>query len=114
MKIKEAAKRFEAYDKRTTQKMALHNRSGGSVRQPVRSTKGASREDQYDRAKFIYRKAAQSLSAGHPLQDKNGAPTPAAMQFKRWAAKVPKNQEDLRELKALGQRLKDRYKPKEK
>jgi hypothetical protein len=35
------------------------------------------------------------------------------MQFKRWAAKVPKNQEDLRELKALGQRLKDKYKPKE-
>ena len=114
MKIKEAAKRFEAYDRRTTQKMAEHNRSGGSVRKPVRSTKGASQGDQYDRAKFIYRKAAQALSAGHPLQDKNGAPTPAAMQFKRWAAKVPKNQEDLRELKALGQRLKDRYKPKEK
>lgn len=114
MKIKEAAKRFEAYDKRTTQKMAEHNRSGGSVRKPVRSTKGASREDQHDRAKFIYRKAAQALTAGHPLQDKSGAPTPAAMQFKRWAAKVPKNQEDLRELKALGQRLKDRYKPKEK
>jgi hypothetical protein len=35
------------------------------------------------------------------------------MQFKRWAAKVPKNQEDLRELKALGERLKARYKPKE-
>jgi hypothetical protein len=36
------------------------------------------------------------------------------MQFKRWGSKIPKNQEDLRELKALGQRLKDRYKPKEK
>ena len=113
MKIKEAAKRFEEYDARTNQKRAEHNRSGGSVRKPVRSTKGASRSDQYDRAKFIYRKAAQALSAGHPLQDKNGAPTPAAMQFKRWAAKVPKNQEDLRELKALGERLKARYKPKE-
>lgn len=113
MKIKEAAKRFEAYNEATNRKMAEHNRSGGSVRKPVRSTKGASRSDQYDRAKFIYRKAAQALSAGHPLQDKNGAPTPAAMQFKRWAAKVPKNQEDLRELKALGERLKARYKPKE-
>lgn len=113
MKIKEAAKRFEEYDARTTKKMAIHNREGGSVRKPVRSTKGASRSDQYDRAKFIYRKAAQALSAGHPLQDKNGAPTPAAMQFRRWAAKVPKNQEDLRELKALGERLKARYKPKE-
>ena len=114
MKIKEAAKRFEASDRRTTQKMAEHNRAGGSVRKPVRSTKGASQGDQYDRAKFIYRKAAQALSAGHPLQDKNGAPTPAAMQFKRWEAKVPKNQEDLRELKALGSRLKEKYKPKEK
>lgn len=114
MKIKDAAKRFEAYDRRTTQKMAEHNRAGGSVRKPVRSTKGASQGDQYDRAKFIYRKAAQALTAGHPLRDASGAPTPAAMQFKRWAAKVPKNQEDLRELKALGQRLKDRYKPKEK
>ena len=113
MKIKEAAKRFEEYDARTNRKMAEPSRTGGSVRKPVRSTKGASRSAQYDRAKFIYRKAAQALSAGHPLQDKNGAPTPAAMQFKRWAAKVPKNQEDLRELKALGERLKARYKPKE-
>jgi hypothetical protein len=31
----------------------------------------------------------------------------------KWAAKVPQNQEDLRELKALGARLKERYKPKE-
>jgi hypothetical protein len=113
MKIKEAAKKFEEYNARTNRKMAEYNREGGGVRQPVRSTKGASRGDQYDRAKFIYRKAAQALSAGHPLTDKNGAPTPAAMQFKRWAAKVPKNQEDLRELKALGERLKARYKPKE-
>lgn len=112
MKLRDAAKRFEAYDKATTKKMAEHNRSGGDVRSPVRSTKGASQEDQYDRAKFIYRKASQALSAGHPLKDAKGAPTPAAMQFKRWAAKVPQNQEDLRELKALGQRLKDRYKPK--
>ena len=114
MKIKEAAKRFLEYDKRTTKAMADARRSGSNVRTPVRSTKGASQGDQYDRAKFIYRKAAQALTAGHPLQDKSGAPTPAAMQFKRWAAKVPKNQEDLRDLKALGQRLKDRYKPKEK
>lgn len=113
MKIRDAAKLFEAYDARTTKKMAEHNREGGSVRKPVRTVKGASRSDQYDRGKFIYRKAAQALSAGHPLQDSKGAPTPAAMQFKRWGAKVPKNQEDLRSLKALGQRLKDRYKPKE-
>jgi hypothetical protein len=113
MKIKDAAKVFESYDTKTNRKMAEHNREGGSVRKPVRSTKGASRQDQWDRAKFIYRKAAQALSAGHPLTKPDGTPTPAALQFKRWAAKVPKNQEDLRSLKALGERLKARYKPKE-
>ena len=111
--IRQAAEAFAKYDARTTKKMAEHNREGGSVRKPVRTVAGASRGDQYDRAKFIYRKAAQALSAGHPLKDAKGAPTPAALQFKRWAAKVPQTQADLQELKALGQRLKDRYKPKE-
>jgi hypothetical protein len=110
--IRQASEAFAAYDRKTTKDMATYNREGGSVRKPVRSTKGASRGDQYDRAKFIYRKAAQALSAGHPLKDENGTPTPAAMQFKRWAAKVPQNQEDLQKLKALGERLKARYKPK--
>ena len=104
--------KWEKYDARTSKKMAEYNREGGSVRQPVRTVAGASRGDQYDRAKFIYRKAAQALTAGHPLKDKNGEATPAALQFKRWAAKVPQNQADLRELKALGERLKTRYKPK--
>jgi hypothetical protein len=112
MKLKEAAKRFEAYDRATTKKMAEHNRSGGDVRAPVRSLKGASTGDKYDRAKFIYRKAAQALSAGHSLKDEKGRATPAALQFKRWAAKVPQNQADLQDLKALGTRLKERYKPK--
>jgi hypothetical protein len=111
--IRQAAEAFAKYDRKTTKDMATYNREGGSVRKPVRTTAGASRGDQYDRAKFITRKAAQALSMGHPLQDKNGTPTPAAMQFKRWGAKVPKNQEDLRSLKALGERLKARYKPKE-
>ena len=84
MKVREAAKLFEKYDSQTNKKMAEHNRGGGSVRKPVRSTKGASRDDQYDRAKFIYRKAAQALTANHPLKDEKGRPTPAAMQFKRW------------------------------
>ena len=112
MKLREAAKAFERYDAKTTKKMAEYNREGGGVRKPVRSTKGASQEDQYDRAKFIYRKAAQAITAGHPLKTPKGEATPAALQFKRWAAKVPQNQEDLRELKALGQRLKSRHKPK--
>ena len=49
---------FAKYDAQITRKMAEYNRAGGSVRKPVRSTKGASQEDQWDRAKFIYRKAA--------------------------------------------------------
>jgi hypothetical protein len=46
MKVRDAAKLFEAYDKRTTRKMAEHNRAGGSVRKPVRSTKDASAASQ--------------------------------------------------------------------
>jgi hypothetical protein len=56
MKVRDAAKLFEKYDQRTTRKMAEHNRAGGSVRKPVRSTKDASSSDQYDRGKFAYRK----------------------------------------------------------
>jgi len=112
MKVKDAAKIFEKYDTRTSRKMAEYNREGGGVRKPVRSVAGASTGDKYDRAKFIYRKAAQALTAGHPLKDDNGTPTPAALQFKRWAAKVPQNRQDLQDLKALGSRLKERYKPK--
>jgi hypothetical protein len=111
--VKQAAEAFRAYDKRTNQKMSELRSQGSDIRKPVRSVAGASRSDQYDRAKFIYRKAAQGLSAGHPLTDKSGTPTPAAMQFKRWGAKVPKNRQDLQELKALGERLKARYKPKD-
>jgi hypothetical protein len=113
MKVRDAAKLFEAYDKRTTRKMSQHNRAGGSVRKPVRSTKDASSSDQYDRGKFAYRKAAQAITAGHPLQNDKGEPTPAALQFKRWGFPVPQTQDDLRELKALGARLKERYKPRE-
>jgi hypothetical protein len=113
MKIRDAAKRFEAYDRATTKKMAEYNKANnGDVRAPVRSLKGASTGDKYDRAKFIYRKSAQAISQNHPLKDKNGEATPAALQFKRWAAKVPQDREDLQELKALGARLKARHKPK--
>jgi len=112
MKIKDAAKIFEAYDKRTTRKMAQHNREGGSVRKPVRSTKDASSSDQFDRGNFAYRKASQAITAGHPLKNDKGEPTPAALQFKRWGFPVPQTQDDLRELKALGARLKERHKPK--
>ena len=109
MKLKDAAKRFEAYDRATTKKMAKHNRSGGDVRAPVRS---ASEGNQYDRGKFLSRKAGQALTANHPLKDEKGRPTPAAMQFKRWGSAIPQNEADLRKLKATGERLKARHKPK--
>lgn len=103
---------FEKYDRAATKKMAEYNRAGGNVARPVRDVAKASAEGKYTRAKFIYRKAAQALTAGHPLKDEQGRPTPAALQFKRWDAKVPKDREDLVELKSLGVRLKNRYKPK--
>jgi hypothetical protein len=109
MTLKDATKRFLAYDKATTKKMAEHNRSGGDVRAPVRS---ASEGNQYDRGKFLSRKAGQALTAKHPLKDEKGRPTPAAMQFKRWGSAIPQNEADLRKLKATGERLKARHKPK--
>jgi hypothetical protein len=54
----------------------------------------------------------RSPRAIHSKNDK-GEPTPAALQFKRWGFPVPQTQDDLRELKALGARLKERYKPRE-
>ena len=109
MKIRDAAKRFEAYDRATTKKMAEHNRAGGDVRTPVRS---ASEGNQYDRGKFLSRKAGQAISQNHPLKDEKGRPTPAAMQFKRWGSAIPQNEADLRKLKATGERLKAKHKPK--
>ena len=108
MKVRDAAKIFEKYDRATTQKMAEHNREGGSVRKPVRSTKNASTADKFDRGNFAYRKASQALTQSHPLKNDKGEPTPAALQFKRWGFPVPQNQADLRKLKALGARIKDR------
>jgi hypothetical protein len=100
---------FEKYDAKTNKKMAEHNRAGGDVRSPVRS---ASEGNQYDRGKFLSRKAAQALTANHPLKDEKGRPTPAAMQFKRWGSAIPQNEADLRKLKATGERLKKQHKPK--
>jgi hypothetical protein len=93
MKVRDAAKLFEEYDRRTNKKMAEHNRAGGEVRKPVRSLKNASEEDKKDRANFLYRKASQALTANHPLKDEKGRPTPAAMQFKRWQKKSPKTKQ---------------------
>ena len=90
MKVKDAAEWFKKYDSKTNKSMAEHNRSGGKVRKPVRTTKGASKSDQYDRAKFIYRKASQAISQGHPLKDDQGRPTPAALHSNAGQQKSPK------------------------
>jgi hypothetical protein len=111
--IRQAAEAFAAYDRKTTKDMAKLRSQGSGVRQPVRSTKGASASDLWDRAKFLYRKSSQILSLGQPLQNKDGTPTPAAMQFKRWAAPIPKTLEDVRKIKAQATRLKEKYRPKE-
>jgi hypothetical protein len=108
-KLQSATEWFKKYDAKTTQQMARHNRSGGDVRTPVRSSTSG---NQYDRGKFLSRKAGQSLSQNHPLKDEKGRPTPAAMQFKRWGSAIPKNEADLRKLKATGERLKAKHKPK--
>jgi len=103
-----ANEKWERYNRRTTKNMAAHNRAGGSVRKPVRSVAGASDSSKYDRAKFISRKAAQVLSQRQPLKDKDGDPTPAAMQFRRWAAPTPKTYEAVRKLKTSATKQKER------
>lgn len=103
-----AKEKWDRYNKRTNKNMAAHNASGGSVRKPVRQVSGASDKDKYDRAKFISRKATQVLSLRQPLKDKDGDPTPAAMQFKRWAAPTPKTYDDVRKLKASATKQKER------
>lgn len=103
-----AAEKWRRYDSRTSKAMAKHNRGGGSVRKPVRNLAGASDTDKYDRAKFISRKATQVLSQRQPLKDKDGDPTPAAMQFRRWAAPTPGSYEAVRKLKNSAEKQKKR------
>lgn len=103
-----AKEKWERYNKRTNKNMAAHNAAGGSVRKPVRSTTGASDKDKYDRAKFISRKATQVLARKQPLKDKDGDPTPAAMQFRRWAAPTPTTYADVRKLKSTAEKQKER------
>lgn len=114
MKKKTPAQKYASYDKATTKKMAEHNAAGGSVRKPVKDVAKAGTKDKYDRAKFGARKAQQALTANHPLKDKNGNPTPAAMQFKRWDYPMPNNEADLKKILAQANRAKQTLKPKVK
>jgi len=109
-----AAQKYAKYDARTTKNMAAHNAAGGSVRKPVKDVSKAGPKDMYDRAKFGSRKAQQALTLNQPLVDKKGLPTPAAMQFKRWDYPTPKNEADLRKIKAQADAAKARYAPKGK
>jgi hypothetical protein len=105
------AEHYAAYDRRTNRKMAQYNEGSGAVRKPVRKATGASDGDKWDRAKFNSRKAAQILSRKDPLVDDKGMPTPAAMQFRRWGEKVPKNYKDVQGILARANRQKERYRP---
>ena len=109
-----AAQKYAKYDSATTKKMAAHNAAGGSVRKPVKDVSKAGPKDMYDRAKFGSSKAQQALTLNQPLTDKKGLPTPAAMQFKRWDYPTPKNEADLRKIKAQADAAKARYAPKAK
>ncbi len=112
MKKPTAQQKYAKYDKATTKKMAEHNAAGGSVRKPVKDVSTAGTKDKYDRAKFGARKAQQALTANHPLKDKKGLPTPAAMQFKRWDYPVPQSEDDLKKILAQANRAKQTLKPK--
>ena len=105
-----AKKKYKRYNKRTNKKMAEYNRSGGSVSKPVRDVSKASPSRKLTRGKFLLRKATQILKQNQPLKDKQGRPTPAAMQFKRWDAPIPSNYDSVRRLKQIGQNIVKRYK----
>lgn len=110
--MKTAKEKYESYNRSTNKKMAEYNRAGGNVARPVRDVSKASPKRKFTRGKFLLRKATQILSSMPPLKDKQGRPTPSAMQFKRWDAPMPKNMSDVRRLKQIGQNIVNRYKKK--
>ena len=107
-----AEEKYKRYNRSTNKKMAEYNRSGGSVAKPVRNVSKASPSRKLTRGKFLLRKATQILKQNQPLKDKQGRPTPAAMQFKRWDASIPNNYDSVRRLKKIGQNIVERYKKK--
>jgi len=107
-----AEEKYKRYDRRTNKRMAAYNRSGGNVARPVRDVSSASSARKLTRGKFLLRKATQILKQSQPLKDKKGRPTPAAMQFKRWDAPIPKNYDSVRRLKQIGKNIVERYKKK--
>ena len=94
----EIEKHFRKYDKRTTQAMTDLIQSGRSINRPVRTIKNASTKELRRRATFGQRKAIQILNQKQPLKDAKGLPTPAAMQFRRWAYKMPTTYADVRKI----------------
>ena len=107
-----AKEKYERYNRSTNKKMADYNRSGGNVARPVRDVSNASPARKLTRGKFLLRKATQILKQSQPLKDKQGRPTPAAMQFKRWDAPIPSNYDSVRRLKQIGQNIVKKYKKK--
>ncbi len=105
-----AEKKYKRYDRSTNKKMSEYNRAGGNVARPVRDVSKANPARKFTRGKFLLRKATQILKTMPALKDKEGRPTPSAMQFKRWDAPMPKNMSDVRRLKQIGKNIVEKYK----
>ena len=71
---------------------------GRDIATPTRSVQGATKQALRRRAVFAQRKSLEVLNRNQPLKDSRGFPTPAAMQFKRWAFAIPKTRADVRKI----------------
>lgn len=85
---------------------AHYKRTEGANLKP--GVKGAANTPEKQRRKgsFLRRHYA---GPAKPLKQPNGSPTRHALQARAWGEPVPKTQEDVRELAALGARLLERY-----
>ena len=101
---------YKKYDKRTNKKMNKLRKKGRKIRQPVRKVANASLKSLYDRARFIVRAAGAIIKNKYPLKDKKGKPTPAAMQFRRWALPTPSTYREIKKYYMMAKRQVKVYK----
>jgi hypothetical protein len=94
----ELDKHFRKYDRRATLRMRELRREGRNIATPTRTVMGATKDALRRRAVFAQRKSLEVLNRNQPLKDARGFPTPAAMQFKRWAFAIPKTRTDVRKI----------------
>ena len=94
----ELDRHYNRYDRRTTQRMRELRSEGRDIATPTRTVQGASKSALRRRAVFAQRKALEVLNRNQPLKDSRGFPTPAAMQFKRWAFAIPSTRTEVRKI----------------